>query len=263
VAVAGQRIYFALTDTVWSSDLTAQPLPVGGSFSEPPRGPSGISVVDGRVLFVAHDWTHGKAVWTTDGTPAGTRRLRNGLELEAPEYGENSTRGFVPVGDRVLFPAWSAAHGWEMRSIPRAWVADPLPPLEPDDTDPNAVVLPDVEPSGKVAGLRVRFLRRDDGDVLVVRGRVALPRGTSLASERIIFGVGEYTRAFALDKHGDAEDARGSFRSRKVRGRRAASFVAQIFDADARAALADAGPTLPVGVFFDESLRASAARTPR
>lgn len=266
-AVSGSRLFLGAYDTVGSSDLSQQPRPVTARAGDPPTRPSGLSVVDGRALFVASDVVHGPAVWTTDGSTSGTRRLRDGLELEVPTVGENFTFGFTPVGDRILFSAWDAAHGWEMRSIPRAWATDPLPPLAPDPTtEPPGeppVELPDVAPSGRILRLRAHLTRSGGDAVLTLRGAVRLTRGSTLGGDRVIVGAGNFVRAFATDASGAASDARGAFRTiGRPRPGRTAAFVVTLLGDDADEAVAGTSRTLRVAVWFDGALRAANVRRP-
>ena len=82
VAMNGAIYFVAPADqgdhrTLWRSDLTA----AGTSpvLPNPPAGfnPSGLQVVDNQVFFQASDPVAGREAWRTDGTPAGTYRLRD------------------------------------------------------------------------------------------------------------------------------------------------------------------------------------------
>jgi ELWxxDGT repeat protein len=81
---AGDRVYFVGTaDTrgreLWVTDGTAQGTLNLTSFGPSPyrRGdpgyPDDLTAVDRRLFFTADDFIHGRELWTSDGTPAGTR----------------------------------------------------------------------------------------------------------------------------------------------------------------------------------------------
>jgi ELWxxDGT repeat protein len=79
--------------------------------------PAGFSPVGDRLLFAGTDLEHGAEIWITDGTPAGTRRLR---DLQ-PGPGSSVPQGLVSAGDRVFFSADDGAHGREL------WESDGTP----------------------------------------------------------------------------------------------------------------------------------------
>jgi ELWxxDGT repeat protein len=70
-----------------------------------------------RLLFVAQDDAHGTELWMTDGTPDGTRLLRD------IQPGPKSSRpsGLIQAGDRVFFTAEDGEHGREL------WASDGTP----------------------------------------------------------------------------------------------------------------------------------------
>lgn len=68
----------------------------------------------GLVFFSANDGIHGKELWVTDGTGAGTRLVR-----DINRGGEGSVpRQLTKVGSRLFFSAIDATHGREL------WVSD-------------------------------------------------------------------------------------------------------------------------------------------
>jgi ELWxxDGT repeat protein len=73
------------------------------------------SLPDGRVLFVANDGLHGRELWTTDGTEAGTRLLRDIGTGDGTTGPDQLTA--LPDG-RVLFTADNGTTGREL------WVTD-------------------------------------------------------------------------------------------------------------------------------------------
>jgi ELWxxDGT repeat protein len=117
---ASGRLYFLVNDgetgfEPWVSDGTAagtrlladiHPGPESSlvSFGLPGGG------LGSTVFFAADDGTTGIELWATDGTPAGTRRVRdiwNGPESSSPS-------GFARVGDAVLFFAEDPQQGREL-----------------------------------------------------------------------------------------------------------------------------------------------------
>jgi len=98
----------------------------GAFFSLPAR----FSPAGDRLLFAAEDAEHGAEIWITDGTPAGTRRLR---DLQ-PGPGSSYPQELVSAGDRVFFSADDGAHGREL------W--------ESDGTAEGTRIVADLAPGG-------------------------------------------------------------------------------------------------------------------
>src|SRR5262249_42950580 len=68
-----------------------------------------------RVVFVANDGVHGRELWTSDGTEAGTRMLRDFI----PGAKGLWDAGFfysTAFGNRLFFSGYDDAHGWELWS---------------------------------------------------------------------------------------------------------------------------------------------------
>lgn len=120
--VQGNRLYFVAEDKkgqqLWASDGTrrgTRPLTrfakrnalSGGPGFQPPYGD-----LNGRFLFMADDGVHGQEPWITDGTPGGTRLLR--------DICPGTCSGFPilgPVlGGRLYFTAKDPARGQELWS---------------------------------------------------------------------------------------------------------------------------------------------------
>ena len=107
---AGGLLYFADAEgpggtlTHLLSDDTFLPLvdlaSVTGADATTPAG----------VFFVADDGVHGLEPWFTDGTPGGTRLVRDVLP---GELGSSPT-GLLAAGDEVFFAATSSRHGIEL-----------------------------------------------------------------------------------------------------------------------------------------------------
>ena len=70
-----------------------------------------LQVVNGRLLFFAGDGVHGRELWTSDGTDAGTRLVRDIFSGPADSsYGYEVTA----VGSAIVFPLFGGASGWEL-----------------------------------------------------------------------------------------------------------------------------------------------------
>ncbi len=91
-----------------SATLIADIHPSSGS------GPESLTVVGKMVFFTATDGTHGRELWATDGTPVGTRLVRD----IRPGSGGSAPRSLTRVGDRLYFSADDGSHGREL------WISD-------------------------------------------------------------------------------------------------------------------------------------------
>jgi uncharacterized delta-60 repeat protein len=99
--VAGDRLYFATGNGVWSSDGTApgtiQVLPFNGQDGWSHAG--GFTAMGGDVYFFADTRGAGSGLWKTDGTPAGT-------SLVSPFFGDTLTAAgatLTAAGNAVYF----------------------------------------------------------------------------------------------------------------------------------------------------------------
>lgn len=79
--------------------------------AEPRRivSPRSLNAIDGRLYFIATD-SRGDGLYTSDGTPAGTRRLDD-LSPGLVEV------GMVAVDGRLVYPAYSADVGLELFAV--------------------------------------------------------------------------------------------------------------------------------------------------
>jgi ELWxxDGT repeat protein len=83
-----------------------------------PRGPSGITSMNGIVYFWANNGTNGMELWRSDGTAAGTKMLKDinpgpkgSFHYQSnPEYKYLST----VIGNTLYFPADDGVHGEEL-----------------------------------------------------------------------------------------------------------------------------------------------------
>ena len=129
--MADGRLLFQMFDgsdaELWISDGTSNgtvllkdinPTQMNGSSM-----PSGFaSLDDGRVIFSADDGTHGREVWITDGTAAGTVMVKDINTGTADWFGSGGGSNpayFTRLGDgRMIFRAEDGVHGNEL------WVTD-------------------------------------------------------------------------------------------------------------------------------------------
>ena len=107
----------AESDSLWVSDGTAEGtaelLPASQLFD-----PWQLTRVGDRVFFVASDATHGSELWATDGSPQGTRLVKDvypGARGSTPE--QNMPMGYRPygltrVGDQLFFHAEAPGLGY-------------------------------------------------------------------------------------------------------------------------------------------------------
>jgi ELWxxDGT repeat protein len=145
---------------LWRSDGTAAgTFPVGDyAFDYPgacplgcyPYGPSDLAALGDRVVFIANDGVHGREIWASDGTAAGTAMLR---DIQPPEEANPLFRTLA-AGAYVYFAATDSTHGTEL------W--------RTDGTTAGTVLVEDIEageassdpyPQAAIAG-RLVFTRR-------------------------------------------------------------------------------------------------------
>ncbi len=70
-----------------------------------------LQVVNGRLVFFANDGVHGSELWTSDGTEAGTRLVK---DIFPGPLESTFGYGATVVGGELLFPARSNQNGWEL-----------------------------------------------------------------------------------------------------------------------------------------------------
>jgi ELWxxDGT repeat protein len=111
----------------------------------------GLSPLTGGLAFTWNDGSHGIELWFTDGTPAGTRLVRD----IRPGVAGSNPHGLTAVGGRVFFAADDGAHGDEL------WVSD--------GTEAGTRLVQDINPGPQasspagmtVAGSRLFFAAND------------------------------------------------------------------------------------------------------
>lgn len=94
------------------------------------------AICQGKVVFAGNDPDRGAEPWVTDGTPAGTKRLKDIW----PGPRSSSPHGFAALGNRVLFWAEDAAHGREL------WITD--------GTEAGTIFLKDITPGEQSGDIR-------------------------------------------------------------------------------------------------------------
>src|SRR5262245_35420111 len=76
--------------------------------------PSDLTPVNDRLFFVAEDGIHGRELFVSDGTTAGTALVKDIF----PGPTSSQIRFLTPFGNRVVFTADDGAHGFEL------WITD-------------------------------------------------------------------------------------------------------------------------------------------
>lgn len=122
-AVAGDRLFFkpARHDDIFVTDGTAtgSHLLFGGTAAKPYLHVSDPTPIDSdHVLFQASDIQHGRELWISDGSPAGTRRLTD----LAPGYRSTDIRSIQRIGRKLVFAANDLVHGLELHALDLAAV---------------------------------------------------------------------------------------------------------------------------------------------
>src|SRR4051794_37537409 len=79
-------------------------------------GPDGLTAVNGALYFSADDGVHGRELWRSDGTAAGTRLVRD----IRPGADPGATSWLTDVGGVLYFSADDGVHGRELWRSDRA-----------------------------------------------------------------------------------------------------------------------------------------------
>jgi ELWxxDGT repeat protein len=89
----------------------------------------GFTALGNKVLFPAGDGVHGRELWISDGTAAGTRLLRDMTPGVNKGTWDDSYAYLTTLGDRTFFRGYDSAHGYAL------WVTD--------GTDVGTMLFPD------------------------------------------------------------------------------------------------------------------------
>jgi ELWxxDGT repeat protein len=106
-------------DELWKSDGTAEGTILVKDILPGPASPftgdsTELTEVSGTLFFLANDGVHGRELWKSDGTEAGTVLV----EDINPGSASSTPYGLTAVGDRLFFSAQTLATGREL------WVSD-------------------------------------------------------------------------------------------------------------------------------------------
>src|SRR5690606_29508249 len=102
-ALIGQELY--VTDGATAPKLVKDIWP-GIESSDP----EDLISINGQLFFTADDGIHGRELWTSDGTAAGTRMVQ---DLE-PGPESSVAFQFTAAGEFLFFTAETSAHGLEL-----------------------------------------------------------------------------------------------------------------------------------------------------
>jgi ELWxxDGT repeat protein len=101
-ATAGREVFFSDgTSTTMLKDILPGP---------PGSAPGWFTALDGRAFFVANDGVNGPELWTSDGTPGGTRLV---LDVQ-PGAGGSGPSWLTPAEGALFFAANDGVTGFEL-----------------------------------------------------------------------------------------------------------------------------------------------------
>src|SRR4051794_29865498 len=100
--------------------------------------PQSLTVVGNRVFFTADDGVHGRELWVSDGSSAGTYMVKDILPVIDADYAPYWPIGLTAVGDLLYFSATDGVHGYE------PWISD--------GTEVGTHMITDIEPTDAAFG---------------------------------------------------------------------------------------------------------------
>ena len=74
--------------------------------------PTNLTPFRGRIFFSVRDGIHGRELWSTDGTAAGTALVKD--IHKGSNYDDSHPSYLTPVGDTLFFFGYEKVHGWEL-----------------------------------------------------------------------------------------------------------------------------------------------------
>lgn len=174
-ASIGTNLYFAGDESLYVTPGLGKPVRLVTDRLHTPRYFTGVG---DDVLFTDATLTHGRELWITDGTEAGTRLL---VDLE-PGEGSSDPRGLLTLGERVLFRTQLAADAGEARLWTTDGTVAGTEPLLPGDEAPFAYGAVVVHDRAFFAGTKdgIARLYTTDGTPAGTEEVLAFPPDSSL-----------------------------------------------------------------------------------